>query len=492
MEFYISSYVIFANKIPSKGSKLPMNLKPVCLQLQRQKIIFQNFLLFACLMHLVTVSFPACGQVILKPAPAMQPEREATGNENEAADLTKQADWLSEQGKYVEAEPLFKRALAIREKIFGLQHPKTAESLSYLAEMYIEQGKLDLAKPLEQRVQQIKKRTASKLLTDTKSPLRQLDSSYFPIHVYINPVMVSTEGSDAQPVPPEFLENLRQGVLDWNRLMISLPEKATADRYTVLLNRAEDGTPETLAKLDLLGFLTLVNDPAKADLVIETENKKVLLTRTTEKALAYFRNDQKYRVGRIVMGVEYRNNALKLRAVVIHEMAHALGLGHIESLCNVMSEKQYTCQVNLPACKDNNSACIGINDEQLRQVESQWKAPPPKVASIEPPPSKSVKSRITTIQDWLAIARENIHKNWKVPSTELTRTGGKAQTVLLITVARSGHIESVSIQESCGVPNLDDLARTAVKAADPLPPFPKSFKAPKLILDFSFEVNRPI
>src|SRR5262245_51328540 len=45
------------------------------------------------------------------------------------------------QGRYAEAEPLFKRALAIREKALGPDHPETAESLNKLAELYKSQGK---------------------------------------------------------------------------------------------------------------------------------------------------------------------------------------------------------------------------------------------------------------------------------------------------------------------------------------------------------------
>ena len=37
------------------------------------------------------------------------------------------------QGKYAEAEPLYKRALAIREKTLGREHPDVAQSLNYLA-----------------------------------------------------------------------------------------------------------------------------------------------------------------------------------------------------------------------------------------------------------------------------------------------------------------------------------------------------------------------
>lgn len=37
------------------------------------------------------------------------------------------------QGKYAEAEPLYRRALAIQEKTLGPEHPKVAASLNNLA-----------------------------------------------------------------------------------------------------------------------------------------------------------------------------------------------------------------------------------------------------------------------------------------------------------------------------------------------------------------------
>jgi tetratricopeptide (TPR) repeat protein len=45
------------------------------------------------------------------------------------------------QGKYSEVEPLFKRALAINEKKLGPDHPEVATDLSNLASTYIEEGK---------------------------------------------------------------------------------------------------------------------------------------------------------------------------------------------------------------------------------------------------------------------------------------------------------------------------------------------------------------
>jgi tetratricopeptide (TPR) repeat protein len=62
------------------------------------------------------------------------------------------------QGRYGEAEPLFKRSLAIREKARGPDHPDVARSLSSLAELYRSQGRDDEAEPLLKRALEIRRK----------------------------------------------------------------------------------------------------------------------------------------------------------------------------------------------------------------------------------------------------------------------------------------------------------------------------------------------
>ena len=56
-----------------------------------------------------------------------------------------------EQGRYAEAEPLHKRALAIREKVFGGEHRNVATSLNNLALLYWDQSRYAEAEPLYKR-----------------------------------------------------------------------------------------------------------------------------------------------------------------------------------------------------------------------------------------------------------------------------------------------------------------------------------------------------
>jgi tetratricopeptide (TPR) repeat protein len=68
-----------------------------------------------------------------------------------ASELNNLADLYRAQGKYAEAESLFKQALAIDEKVFGKKHLKVAIALNNLAALYDTQGKYVEAELLYQR-----------------------------------------------------------------------------------------------------------------------------------------------------------------------------------------------------------------------------------------------------------------------------------------------------------------------------------------------------
>ena len=72
-----------------------------------------------------------------------------------------------EQRNYEQAETLWKRALAIVEKTFGLEHPSTAERLNNLAELYVAQGRLTLAESLCRKAQSICEHTLGSEHSDT-------------------------------------------------------------------------------------------------------------------------------------------------------------------------------------------------------------------------------------------------------------------------------------------------------------------------------------
>src|SRR5262249_41239691 len=67
---------------------------------------------------------------------------------NVALSLNNLAELYRAQGRYADAEPLYKRSLAIREKALGADHPYVAVSLNSLAELYRIQGRYADAEPL--------------------------------------------------------------------------------------------------------------------------------------------------------------------------------------------------------------------------------------------------------------------------------------------------------------------------------------------------------
>src|ERR1700679_102716 len=75
-----------------------------------------------------------------------------------AANLDKLAQEYESQGRYQEAEPLCKRALAIREKLLGPNHPVVATELNNLAVLYDKHDKYSEAEPLFNRALAVKER----------------------------------------------------------------------------------------------------------------------------------------------------------------------------------------------------------------------------------------------------------------------------------------------------------------------------------------------
>ncbi len=76
-----------------------------------------------------------------------------------AISLNNLAALYDTRGKYVRAELLYRRALAIREKVLGPEHLDVATSLNNLAALYLGQGKYAEAEPLYQRALAIKEKT---------------------------------------------------------------------------------------------------------------------------------------------------------------------------------------------------------------------------------------------------------------------------------------------------------------------------------------------
>ena len=95
-----------------------------------------------------------------------------------ATSLNNLAGLYHNQGKYTEAEPLLKRSLAIREKVLGAEHPDVATSLNNMAVLYREQGKYDEAEPLYKRSLAIHEKVLGAEHPDVATSLNNLAELY--------------------------------------------------------------------------------------------------------------------------------------------------------------------------------------------------------------------------------------------------------------------------------------------------------------------------
>jgi tetratricopeptide (TPR) repeat protein len=105
---------------------------------------------------------------------------EAYGFESkEVARLLNQAGYyLYDRARFSEAEPLLERALAIKEKTLGLDHPSVATGLDNLAGLYYKQGKYAQAEPLCQRALAIDEKALGPNHPGVATDLNNLAESY--------------------------------------------------------------------------------------------------------------------------------------------------------------------------------------------------------------------------------------------------------------------------------------------------------------------------
>jgi tetratricopeptide (TPR) repeat protein len=87
------------------------------------------------------------------PQRALRIREKALGPEHPlvASSLSNLGRLYYSQGQYANAKPLYKRALTILEKALGPEHPDVASNLHGLAQLYDKQGQYEKAEPLFRR-----------------------------------------------------------------------------------------------------------------------------------------------------------------------------------------------------------------------------------------------------------------------------------------------------------------------------------------------------
>jgi tetratricopeptide (TPR) repeat protein len=104
--------------------------------------------------------------------------QEDTATTDLASSLNNLAVLYREMGRYEEAEPLYKRSLAISETQLGPDHPDTGISLNNLASLYESMGHYDAAEPLYERSLAISETQLGPDHPDTGTSLNNLASLY--------------------------------------------------------------------------------------------------------------------------------------------------------------------------------------------------------------------------------------------------------------------------------------------------------------------------
>ena len=155
----------------------------------------------------------------------------------EAAKLRQQARQLYQQARYADAEPLFKRSLAITEKALGAVHPQVATTLNNLAALYEEQGRYRDAELLYKRSLAIREIAIGTVHPDVANTLNCLADLYREQGRY----------ADAEPFYKRSLA-IREKALGPGHPDVANTLKGLADLY---LNQGRFGDAEPLYKRSL-------------------------------------------------------------------------------------------------------------------------------------------------------------------------------------------------------------------------------------------------
>lgn len=107
------------------------------------------------------------------------PQHAAVASDGQEARVTNNlADIYRSAGRYPEAEPLYKRAIALSEAVFGSEHPYTALPINNLAGLYQSQHRSADAAPLFERSLAIRKKALGDSHLDVAVSLNNLGGLY--------------------------------------------------------------------------------------------------------------------------------------------------------------------------------------------------------------------------------------------------------------------------------------------------------------------------
>ncbi len=131
-----------------------------------------------CGLYVATRGEYSAAETVLARAVAIREKALGPDHPDVAATLNNLGSVYKEQGRYEEAEPLHVRALAIREKSLGPDHPSVATSLNSLGNLCTDQGRYEEAKALYTRALAIREKALGPDHPDVAWGLNNLANVY--------------------------------------------------------------------------------------------------------------------------------------------------------------------------------------------------------------------------------------------------------------------------------------------------------------------------
>jgi tetratricopeptide (TPR) repeat protein len=166
--------------------------------------------------------------------------------------LSRTGYYLKERGQYSEAEPLYKKALELLQRLLGEEHPDVATSYNNLAGLYKSQGRYSEAEPLYKKTLELRQRLLGEEHPDVATSYNNLALLYYYQGRY----------SEAEPLYKKALE-LRQRLLGEEH-----PDVATSYNNLALLyysqGRYSEAEPLYKKALELLQRLLGEEHPSVA------------------------------------------------------------------------------------------------------------------------------------------------------------------------------------------------------------------------------------
>jgi tetratricopeptide (TPR) repeat protein len=285
------------------------------------------------------------------------------------------------------------------------------------------------------------------------------DQTTFPMRVYVSPDYADARETNHR-VPPATILALRQGVLDWNRLIETQKTIKEDESTTLVLHRDQDEKDTTA--LNSLGFLQLVEKKEDADLVIIPLDREYLQGAAKEGSNVATFNIQGYGLGRILVAANM-HDSLTIRTAIMHELGHSLGLEHTSSeKCNLMSSVIYVDITGAVLdCRNraNDTRFITLNSQQIAFVRSELESP--------------FGRGPTTAVEFSAEYERKLDRRF---AEIISKAGIWDMGMLQFDISSDSKLQNIRVLQSFGSPELDRRILEEIKKLTP-EPMPETFRA---------------